>query len=45
VDTLGRRLVAIASERGIALDRVEPIGDDLESVYAYLTERARGRGR
>jgi ABC-2 type transport system ATP-binding protein len=45
VDALGRRLVAIASERGIALDRVEPIGDDLESVYAYLTERARGRGR
>jgi ABC-2 type transport system ATP-binding protein len=45
VDALGRRLVAIASELGISLDRVEPIGDDLESVYAYLTERARGRGR
>ena len=45
VDALGRRLVAIASEHGIALDRVEPIGDDLEIVYAYLTERARGRGR
>jgi ABC-2 type transport system ATP-binding protein len=45
VDGLGRRLVAIASGAGIALDRIEPIGDDLESVYAYLTERARGRGR
>jgi ABC-2 type transport system ATP-binding protein len=45
VDALGRRIVALAAEGGIALDRVEPIGDDLESVYAYLTERARGRGR
>jgi hypothetical protein len=45
VDALGRRIVALASEGGIALDRIEPVGDDLESVYAYLTERARGRGR
>jgi ABC-2 type transport system ATP-binding protein len=45
VDALGRRIVALASAERIALDRVEPIGDDLESVYAYLTERARGRGR
>jgi ABC-2 type transport system ATP-binding protein len=45
VDALGRRIVALAAEGGIALDRVEPVGDDLESVYAYLTERARGRGR
>jgi ABC-2 type transport system ATP-binding protein len=45
VDGLGRRLAAIASGAGIALDRIEPVGDDLESVYAYLTERARGRGR
>jgi hypothetical protein len=37
--------VALAAEGRIALDRVEPVGDDLESVYAYLTERARGRGR
>ena len=27
------------------LPRVEPVGDDLESVYAYLHERARGVGR
>ena len=27
------------------VDRVEPLGDDLESVYTYLTEHARGRGR
>jgi ABC-2 type transport system ATP-binding protein len=45
VDALGRRIAAIAAEGSIALDRVEPVGDDLESVYAYLTERARGRGR
>ena len=45
VDALGRRVVAIAAAGGIALERIEPIGDDLESVYAYLTERARGRGR
>ena len=45
MDALGRRIVAIAAEGRIALDRVEPVGDDLESVYAYLTERARGRGR
>jgi ABC-2 type transport system ATP-binding protein len=45
VDALGRRIVALAAEGRIALDRVEPVGDDLESVYAYLTERARGRGR
>ena len=27
------------------VDRVEPLGDDLESVYTYLTDHARGRGR
>jgi ABC-2 type transport system ATP-binding protein len=45
VDALGRRLAALAAAESIPLDRVEPVGDDLESVYAYLTERARGRGR
>ena len=30
---------------GARLRRVEPVGDDLESVYAYLHERARGVGR
>jgi ABC-2 type transport system ATP-binding protein len=45
VDALGRRLVQLAAAESIPLDRVEPVGDDLESVYAYLTERARGRGR
>ena len=24
---------------------IHPVGDDLESVYAYLHERARGQGR
>ena len=36
---------ARARPRRDALDRVEPLGDDLESVYTYLTDHARGRGR
>ena len=45
VDRLGRRLPPLAAGMGATLQRVEPLGDDLESVYAYLTERARGRAR
>ena len=30
---------------GARLRRVEPVGDDLESVYAYLHARARGAAR
>ena len=45
VDALGRRLMPLARDLGVTLDRVEPLGDDLESVYTYLTDHARGRGR
>jgi ABC-2 type transport system ATP-binding protein len=43
VERFSRRLPALARDADATLQRVEPIGDDLESVYAYLTERARGR--
>ena len=42
---LARRLPAIAQTLGATLEQVAPLGDDLESVYAYLTQHARGRGR
>jgi ABC-2 type transport system ATP-binding protein len=45
VDRLGRDLPRLAQQVGARLRRVEPVGDDLESVYAYLHERARGVGR
>ena len=45
VDALGRRLAPIARAAGATLAAVEPLGDDLESVYSYLTAHARGRGR
>ncbi len=45
VDRLGRDLPRLARDVGARLRRVEPVGDDLESVYAYLHERARGVGR
>jgi ABC-2 type transport system ATP-binding protein len=45
VDALGRRLMPLARDLGVTLERVEPLGDDLESVYTYLTDHARGRGR
>ena len=32
-------------DRSITVSRVEPVGDDLESVYAYLHARARGAAR
>jgi ABC-2 type transport system ATP-binding protein len=42
---LAVRLPALAQEARTTLRAVEPVGDDLESVYAYLTARARGGGR
>jgi ABC-2 type transport system ATP-binding protein len=45
VERLGRALPRLARDAGVRLHRVEPVGDDLESVYAYLHERARGVGR
>jgi ABC-2 type transport system ATP-binding protein len=45
VDGLSRSLPRVARDVGARLRRVEPVGDDLESVYAYLHERARGVGR
>lgn len=45
VERLGRALPGLARRVGARLQRVEPVGDDLESVYAYLHQRARGVGR
>jgi ABC-2 type transport system ATP-binding protein len=45
VERFARELPRVAREAGARLRRVEPVGDDLESVYAYLHERARGVGR
>jgi ABC-2 type transport system ATP-binding protein len=45
VERFGRELPVLAQRVGARLRRVEPVGDDLESVYAYLHERARGAGR
>jgi hypothetical protein len=35
----------IAREKAITVARIQPVGDDLESVYAYLHARARGAAR
>jgi ABC-2 type transport system ATP-binding protein len=45
VERLGRELPRLARDAGVRLRRVEPVDDDLESVYAYLHQRARGVGR
>lgn len=45
VERFGRDLAGLARGVGARLRRVEPVGDDLESVYAYLHQRARGVGR
>ena len=45
VERFGLRLPALARECGATLRAVAPLGDDLESVYSYLTDRARGRMR
>jgi ABC-2 type transport system ATP-binding protein len=42
---LGRELPLAAVRAQALLTRVAPVGDDLESVYAYLHDRARGRAR
>jgi ABC-2 type transport system ATP-binding protein len=44
-ETLGLRLPPLARDNRLTLVRVEPVGDDLESVYAYLHARARGAAR
>ncbi len=45
IERFSRSLPGLARDVGARLHRVEPVGDDLESVYAYLHERARGAGR
>jgi ABC-2 type transport system ATP-binding protein len=45
IERFSRALAGVARDVGARLRRVEPVGDDLESVYAYLHERARGVGR
>lgn len=42
---VARRVPALASQAGITLRGVEPVGDDLGSVFEHLTSRARGVGR
>ncbi len=41
-DELALRLPTLARDAGADLAAVEPTDEDLESVYGYLTERARG---
>ena len=43
--TLATRLPMLAREAGVLLRRVEPLGEDLESVFSALTSAARGVGR
>ncbi|RKS71505.1 ABC-2 type transport system ATP-binding protein [Motilibacter peucedani] len=42
---LATRLPALATDAGVLLRRVEPQGEDLESVFSALTSSARGVGR
>lgn len=41
-EALARAIPPAARRTGATLRRVEPVGDDLESVYGYLHARARG---
>jgi ABC-2 type transport system ATP-binding protein len=43
--SLSRELPLAARRVDALLQQVRPVGDDLESVYAYLHQRARGRAR
>ena len=50
IDTLDPEALGVAVSRAAAASRttlrsIEPVGDDLESLYAYLTARARGSAR
>jgi ABC-2 type transport system ATP-binding protein len=45
IERFSRALPGLARDVGARLRRIEPVGDDLESVYSYLHERARGVGR
>jgi ABC-2 type transport system ATP-binding protein len=42
---LSHQLPVAATRAEALLREVRPVGDDLESVYAYLHERARGQAR
>lgn len=42
---LALRLPQVARDAGLALHRVVPVGEDLESVFTRLTASARGAGR
>jgi ABC-2 type transport system ATP-binding protein len=44
-EALGLALSRAAAASGTTLRSIEPVGDDLESLYAYLTARARGAAR
>jgi ABC-2 type transport system ATP-binding protein len=37
-DAFGRQVAALSVELGIRLTEVEPLDDDLESVFRYLVE-------
>lgn len=41
-DRLGRLLPGTARDASAVLERIEPLDDDLESVYTYLQARSRG---
>ncbi|WP_051071531.1 ABC transporter ATP-binding protein [Ilumatobacter coccineus] len=38
IDTLGRQIATIALELGVRLTEINPLDDDLESVFRYLVE-------
>jgi ABC-2 type transport system ATP-binding protein len=44
-DAFGRGLAAAARRSGVRLLGLQPLGEDLQSVFAYLHRRARGARR